>query len=145
MNEFKKLNDRFDRVEHKIDLQSIQIEFVIQDAQLKKYLTPIETTNGVYDDYVENNSSFHKNRLKDQYQDIIVNVRGLESIIGQYFQSFMNLHGHFGVLFNIYTDIVAKLTKLKLAFGVGCFEKCKNENEHSESECTSLCFEHDQM
>ena len=145
MNEFKKLNARFDRVENKIDIQTIQIEFVIQGAQLTKYLTPLETTNGLYDAYVENNSTFHKNRLKDQYQDIIVNVRGLESIIGQYFQSFMNLHGHFGVLFNIYTNIVAKLTKLKLAFGVGCFEKCKNENDHTESECTSLCFEHDQM
>ena len=142
MNEFKKLNDRFDRVEHKIDLQSIQIEFVIQDAQLKKYLTPLETTNGVYDDYVENNSSFHKNRLKDQYQDIIVNVKGLETIIGQYFQSFMNTHGHFGVLFKIYTNIVAKLSKLKLAFGAGCIHKCKNTDE---SECDSLCFEHDPM
>ena len=145
MNEFKKLNDRFDRVENKIDWQTIQIEFVIQDAQLTKYLTPLETTNGVYDDYVENNFTFHKNRLKDRYHDTNENVRGLEAIIGQYFQSFMNTYGNFGVLFNIYTNIVAKLTKLKLAFGVGCFENCKNEDEHSESECTSICFEHDQM
>ena len=145
MNEFKKLNARFDRVENKIDIQTIQIEFAIQGAQLTKYLTPLETTNGLYDAYVENNSTFHRNRLKDRYQDTIVNVRGLEAIIGQYFESFMNTHGNFGVLFNICTNFVAKLSKLKMAFGVGCFDKCKNENDHSESECTSLCFERDQM
>ena len=145
MNEFKKLNARFDRVENKIDFQTIQIEFAIQGAQLTKYLTPLETTNGLYDAYVENNSTFHRNRLKDRYEINIDNVKGLEAIIGQYFESFMNTHGNFGVLFNIYTNIVAKLSKLKMAFGVGCFDRCKNENDHSESECTSLCFERDQM
>ena len=143
MNEL--LNDRFDRIENKLDMQTIEIDFVIKDAQLTNYLTPLDTTNGVYDAFVENNSTFHKNRWKDRYQDTIVNVRKLEAIIGQYFESFMNTHGNFGVLFNICTNIVAKLSKLKMAFGVGCFDKCKNENDHSESECTSLCFERDQM
>ena len=120
MNEL--LNDRFDRIENKLDMQTIEIDFVIKDAQLTNYLTPLDTTNGVYDAFVENNSTFHKNRWKDRYQDTIVNVRKLEAIIGQYFESFMNTHGHFEVLFDVYTNIVAKLSKLKMAFGVGCFE-----------------------
>ena len=137
-----------DLIELRINLicmQTIEIDFVIKDAQLTNYLTPLDTTNGVYDAFVENNSTFHKNRWKDRYQDTIVNVRKLEAIIGQYFESFRNTHGHFEVLFDVYTNIVAKLSKLKMAFGVGCFEKCKNENDHCESECTSLCFYHDQM
>ena len=145
MHEFKKLNDRFDRVESKIDQQTMEVTHVIQHAQFTKYLTSFETTNGLFDAFVENNSTFHYNRLKDQYKDTIYNIGGLEGIIGEYFESFMNLHGHFGALFDVYTKVVTKLSKLKLAFGVGCFEKCKNENDHTESECTSLCFEHDQM
>ena len=72
MNEL--LNDRFDRIENKLDMQTIEIDFVIKDAQLTNYLTPLDTTNGVYDAFVENNSTFHKNRWKDRYQDTIVNV-----------------------------------------------------------------------
>ena len=43
MNEL--LNDRFDRIENKLDMQTIEIDFVIKDAQLTNYLTPLDTTN----------------------------------------------------------------------------------------------------
>ena len=97
-------------------MQTIEIDFVIKDAQLTNYLTLLDTTNGVYDAFVENNSTFHKNRWKDRYQDTIVNVRKLEAIIGQYFESFRNTHGHFKVLFDVYTNIAAKLSNLKMTF-----------------------------
>ena len=145
MNEFKKLNGRFDRVEYKIDDQTSQLTYVIQDAQLTKYLSPLEATNGIYDNFVEQNSTFHFNQLKDRYQSTIDNIAGFEMSIGGYFDSFMKAHGNFEALFDIYTKFVAKLSKLKLAFGIGCFDKCKYENDHNATECTSLCFEHDQM
>ena len=145
MNEFKKLNGRFDRVEYKIDDQTSQLTYVIQDAQLTKYLSPLEATNGIYDNFVEQNSTFHFNQLKDRYQINIDNIVGLERVVGRTFESFMDAHGNFGALFDLYTNIVVKLSKLKLAFGIGCFDKCKYENDHNATECTSLCFEHDQM
>ena len=144
MNEFKKLNERFDRVENKLDAQTRQLTHVIRDAQLTNYLTPLEATNGIYDVFVETNSSFYFSQLKNMHQDNIINIVGLEAVIGQYFEAFMNQYGNFGALFDIYTNIVAKLSKLKLAFGIGCFGKCKNESDHSDTECKSLCFEHDQ-
>ena len=145
MNEFKKLNGRFDRVEYKIDDQTSQLTYVIHDVELTKYLSPLEATNGIYDNFVEQNSTFHFNQLKDRYQSTIDNIAGFEMMIGGYFDSFMKAHGNFGALFDIYTKFVAKLSKLKLAFGIGCFDKCKYENDHNATECTSLCFEHDQM
>ena len=145
MNEFKKLNDRLDGVEHKINDQTSLLTYVIQDSQLTKYLSPLEATNGIYDIFVEKNSTFHFNQLKDRYQINIDSIVGLEQMIREYFESFMNEHGNFGVLFDICTNIVAKLSKFELAFGIGCFDKCKYENDHSETECTSLCFEDDQM
>ena len=144
MNEFKKLNDRFDRVEYKLDDQTRLLTYIIQDTQKTNYLSKLEASNGIYDVFVEKNSTFHFNQLKDRYQTNIDNVVGLEQMIGQYFETFMDLHGNFGALFDIYTNIVAKLSKLKLAFGIGCFGKCRNESDHSDTECKSLCFEHDQ-
>ena len=144
MNEFKKLNGRFDRLEHKIDDQTSQITHVIRDSQLTQYLSPLEATNGIYDAFVQKDSKFHFDELKNQYQSTTENVRGLERVIGQYFESFMNVHGNFGALFDVYTDIVAKLSKLNLAFGVGCIQRCKTNNR-SDSECTSSCFEDDPM
>ena len=81
MNEFKKLNERFDRVENKLDAQTTQLTHVIRDAQLTNYLTPLEATNGIYDVFVETNSSFYFNQLKNMHQDII-NIVGLEAVIG---------------------------------------------------------------
>ena len=48
MNEFKKLNDRFDRVELKLDEQTRLFILVIKDVQKTNYLTPLEATNGIY-------------------------------------------------------------------------------------------------
>ena len=48
MNEFKKLNERFDRVQNKLDAQTTQLTHVIRDAQLTNYLTPLEATNAWY-------------------------------------------------------------------------------------------------
>ena len=144
MNEFKKLNDRFDRVELKLDEQTRLFILVIKDAQKTNYLTPLEATNGIYDAFVQKDSKFHFDELKNQYQSTTENIRGLERVIGQYFESFMNVHGNFGALFDVYTDIAAKLAKLKLAFGVGCIQRCKTNNR-SDSECTSSCFEDDPM
>ena len=142
MNEFKKLNNRFDRLELKIDDQTGLLTHVIRDSQLTQYLSPLEATNDIYDVYIEQNSTFHLHQLKDRYQINIDNIVGLERIIGQFFETFMDVHGNFGVLFDVYMNIVATLSKLKLAFGAGCIHKCKNTNE---SECDSLCFEHDPM
>ena len=142
MNEFKKLNDRFDRVELKLDEQTRLFNLVIQDTQKTNYLAPIIATNDIYDVYIEQNSTFHLHQLKDRYQINIDNIVGLERIIGQFFEAFMDVHGNFGVLFDVFMNIVATLSKLKLAFGAGCIHKCKNTDE---SECDSLCFEHDPM
>ena len=145
MNEFKKLNGRFDRLEHKIDDQTSQITHVIRDSQLTQYLSPLEATNGIYDNFVEHNSTFHFHQLKDRFQINIDNIVGLERVIGQFFEAFMDVHGNFGVLFDVYMNIVATLSKLKMAFGAGCVDKCKNDNGHIRSKCNSLCFEDDQM
>ena len=82
MNEFKKLNERFDRVENKLDAQTTQLTHVIRDAQLTNYLTPLEATNGIYDVFVETNSSFYFSQLKNMHQDNIINIVGLEAVIG---------------------------------------------------------------
>ena len=66
MNEFKKLNERFDRVENKLDAQTRQLTHVIRDAQLTNYLTPLEATNGIYDVFVETNSSFYFSQYQDK-------------------------------------------------------------------------------
>ena len=145
MNEFKKLNGRFDRLEHKIDDQTSQITHVIRDSQLTQYLSPLEATNGIYDNFVEHNSTLHFHELKDRFQINIDNIVGLERVIGQFFEAFMDVHGNFGVLFDVYMNIVATLSKLKMAFGAGCVDKCKNDNGHIRSKCNSLCFEDDQM
>ena len=58
MNEFKKLNDRFDRVELKLDEQTRLFILVIKDAQKTNYLTPLEATNGIYDAFVQKDSKF---------------------------------------------------------------------------------------
>ena len=144
MNEFKKLNNRFDRLELKIDDQTGLLTQVIRDSQLTQYLSPLEATNGIYDAFVQKDSKFHFDELKNQYQSITENTAGLERIIGQYFASFMDTYGNFGALFDVYTDIVAKLSKLKLAFGVGCLQRCKTNNR-TDSECTTSCFEDDPM
>ena len=144
MNEFKKLNDRFDRVELKLDEQTRLLILVIQQAHLTNFLAPIKATNGIYDAFVLKNSSFHFHELKNRYHSIIDNIVGLELNIGQYFEKFMDVHGNFGALFDIYTNIAGMLTKLKLAFGVGCLQRCRTNN-HTDSHCTSSCFEDDPM
>ena len=125
MNEFKKLNNRFDRLELKIDDQTGLLTQVIRDSQLTQYLSPLEATNGIYDVYIEQNSTFHLHQLKDRYQINIDNIVGLERIIGKFFEAFMDVHGNFGVLFDVYMNIVATLSKLKMAFGAGCVENAK--------------------
>ena len=144
MNEFKKLNDRFDRVELKLDEQTRLLILVIQQAHLTNFLAPIKATNGIYDAFVLKNSSFHFHELKNRYHSIIDNIVGLELNIGQYFEKFMDVHGNFGALFDIYTNIAGMLTKLKLAFGVSCLQRCRTNN-HTDSHCTSSCFEDDPM